>query len=277
MTRSRHRRPRGRAVDIGRQRHEVEPAGRARPASRSPRRPGRPAARRRRGRSRRCTTSGSETPVAFTRRSMMSRIVLMASPSGTRSPTCLAWYSTRKPPCRSRPSFHSRRRVSTVPGWAPMIGHAHRDEVEEDGEQAEDDDEQGGRSTHRGGLYRSRREAAVTAPAGSGSGDAAGSEALVGVRAAEQEKTQADQRQHPVGDVERGQVEQEDLGRRKRQEREPGLPSRPDPADERGRERDRADQRSRRRSARPGPWPALRGSEPPIRPANASTIATDTT
>ena len=67
--------------------------------------------------------------------------------------------------------------------------HAHGDEIEEEGEHAEDDDEQGDRSTHRGGLYRSRREAAVAAPGrGQGAADAAGPEALVGVRAAEQEE-----------------------------------------------------------------------------------------
>src|SRR6185312_10041341 len=174
---------------------------------------------------------------------MMSRIVLMASLSGTRSPTCLAWYSTRKPPCRSRPSFHSRRRVSTVPGAAPMIGTRTATRSRKTASTPKT-------TTNSGAALRIAADytgAAARPPprlrVGSGSGDAAGPEALVGVRAAEQEEAQADQRQHPVGDVEGGQVEQEDLGRGEREEREAGLAGRSDPADQRGRERDRPDQR----------------------------------
>ena len=53
------------------------------------------------------TTTGSDTPVAFTRRSMMSFMTAMSAGVGSTPSTGNAWYSTRRPPCRSRPSFVS--------------------------------------------------------------------------------------------------------------------------------------------------------------------------
>src|SRR4029077_1164115 len=54
------------------------------------------------------------------------------------------------------------------PRRRPDHGDAHGHDVQEDGEQTEHDDEQWGRSTHRGEEYRSRREAAAGLPAVSG-------------------------------------------------------------------------------------------------------------
>jgi hypothetical protein len=53
------------------------------------------------------TTTGSDTPVAFTRRSMMSFRTLSASRVGATPSLGRAWYSTRSPPSRSRPSLVS--------------------------------------------------------------------------------------------------------------------------------------------------------------------------
>ena len=54
-------------------------------------------------------TTGSDTPVVFTRRSTMSLMIARSAGVGSLPSTGSAWYSTRRPPFRSRPSF-----VSTV-------------------------------------------------------------------------------------------------------------------------------------------------------------------
>ena len=58
------------------------------------------------------TTTGSDTPVVFTRRSMMSLMTPIASGVGDTPSLGRAWYSTRRPPSRSSPSL-----VSTSRHW----------------------------------------------------------------------------------------------------------------------------------------------------------------
>ena len=97
------------------------------------------------------TTTGSDTPVVFTRRSMMSLMTPIASGSACTPSLGSAWYSTRSPPSRSRPSLVSISRH--WPSARRRVGQAEaREEVDEEGEDADDDDEDGAGSAHTGGM-----------------------------------------------------------------------------------------------------------------------------
>ena len=65
------------------------------------------------------TTTGSETPVSFTRRSTMSLMIDMSAGPGDLPSTGCAWYSTRRPPDRSRPELGLDVPRATSGCWRP--------------------------------------------------------------------------------------------------------------------------------------------------------------
>ena len=101
------------------------------------------------------TTTGSDTPVVFTRRSMMSLMTPIASGVGFTPSLGSAWYSTRRPPSRSSPSFVSIVRHCAV-GRGQVRQVEVREEDDEKGEHADEDDEDGTRSSHTGGMLHER-------------------------------------------------------------------------------------------------------------------------
>src|SRR3989337_1928995 len=68
-----------------------------------------------------CTT-GSATPLALTRFSMIVRIVSMSPFAGVEPSAVNAWYSPPRPPCRSSP----RRVSANAGGSAPGRGNSRR-------------------------------------------------------------------------------------------------------------------------------------------------------
>jgi hypothetical protein len=93
-------------------------------------------------------TSGSETPVAFTRFSMIWRITSRSSGRGILSPTCCAWYSTRRAAAQVEAELRLDR---PAPGVARIREGEAGNEVDDEGEDADDENQD------RSGFAHQRR------------------------------------------------------------------------------------------------------------------------